>query len=120
MLRVARPGQRALDRRGGGLGPPLREPQQGQPGLRLAPRMTRAQVRRLRAGVVAAQTCDLAFAVRRLGRGARAGRMGGAARGPLRLGERLVPGPVELEQLGPVHQAPPGEGDHVRLLVAPA
>ena len=119
-LRIARPGQRALDRGGGGLGPPLRQAQQGEPGLRLAARVARAQVRGLGAGVVAAQPCDLAFAVRRLGRGARPGRLGGAARGPLRLGERLVPGAVQLEQLGPVHQAPPGEGDHVRLRVAPA
>ena len=108
------------DRGGGGVGASLGQPQQGQTRLGLPTPLARAAERLLRLGELPQQPMDLALPVERrrrrvLVRAAREA-FGRAAN----LGERVLPRPASLHELGAVHQALAGEVDHVRLLVAPA
>ena len=113
--------QRPADRGRRRRRPALREPQQGEAGLRLAPVPARLAVGRLGRGELAAQAVDLALPVaapRRRPPGSRPARQ----RSPARRASSSASGhaPCELHDLGAVDQAAPGEGDQVGLALAPA
>ena len=70
--------------------------------------------------VVALQAVELSLLVERLPGRRPVHRLLAAFAGQARLLERVAPRAVELHDPGAMREAPAGEGDHLRLLVAPA
>ena len=99
----------------------LRQPQQRQAGLGLAPQAAGLAIGRLGRVELAPQAQHLALLVGGLAHGAlvhHAARQ--ALPEPAQLAERLLPGASERHELGTVHVADARVGDHVGLLLAPA
>jgi len=109
------------DRGGRGVALPFRQAQQRQAGLRLVPAPTCLPVRLFGRAPLASEPVDLSLPV------------GGLPGDPFvehplcetlagapRLLESCVPGALQLHDLGSMHQADAGVGDHVGLLLAPA
>ena len=111
--------QDATDRGGSRVASALREPQQGEPGLRLPAEAARFLVRVLRGIQLSAQPVDVALQIGRLRRGSGVHRALEAHARALRLLDRGRPRTVQLHDLGAVDHAPPGERHQVGLPVAP-
>ena len=109
---------RPADRRHRRLGASLREAQLGESRLRLPAEPARLPVRLLGGGEVALQPEELALAI--AGEACRRiPCLHEAVARSTRLFERIRPRAVQLQDLGPVHEAAAGEGDHLRLLRPP-
>ena len=108
----------AADRSDCGVDASLRQPQQGQARLRFQAPLARAPVRLLGRRELAAQPVHLRLLVECRGGGLLADPLGTLA-GALRLLDRLLPGAAQLHDLGAMHPADAGEGDHLGLLLAP-
>src|SRR5918996_1191670 len=107
--------------RGCGRGAPaLGESEERHARLRLPAEPARLSVRVLRLLELASQTMDLSLAVEGLGGRGPVETLREAFPGAACLLERVPPVPVELHDLRPVHEAAAGEGDEIRLLLAPA
>ncbi len=105
------------DRRGGGVDASFRQPQQGQPGLRVEPAAARAPVRPLGRRELAPQAVHLGLLVECRGHRSPRGSLGAFA-GTVRLLDRAMPVAVQQPDLGAMHAADPGERGEVGL--APA
>jgi hypothetical protein len=112
-------GDDPADRRRGRVGPALSQPQQGQPWLRLQAPAAGLPVGVLRRREVPQGPVELRLLVEGGAGGIAVGTLRESLSCPSSLLGRLRPGPVQVQDLGPVNQALAGEGDQVRLLVAP-
>ena len=107
------------DRRPGDLRSVLRQPQQGEAGLRPASPLTCLAVGRLSLREVAAQPMELGLLVERFAHRGFRRRPREPLLRPSRLVDGLGPRAVESLQLGPVHEAPAAERNEIGLRVAP-
>ena len=99
---------------------PLSEAQESEARLRLAPEVARVAIRTLCIGQVAPNAMELSLAVERIGGRTLVEAGGEPLAGAPRLEQRVVPVTGQLQDLGPVHEAPPLLGpDQVRLAFAP-
>ena len=98
---------------------PWSEAQQREARLRLAPETTRVPVGALGRGELAAKSMELRLPVEGVGCGSLVEAGGEPLAGAPRLEQRVVPVAGELQDLGPVDEAPSGERDEVRLALAP-
>ena len=98
-----RRGEHLLDRRGRGFGPPLRQPQQSEAGLRLAPAPACGAIRLFGAGQVALQAQDLALPIERLACTSVVRALGESLACDPRLFERDAPFAAQLHELRTVH-----------------
>jgi len=106
-------------RRGGRFYIALGEPQQGQPGLRIAPVTARLTIRCFGCFVFATQAVDLALLVVRSAHGVDPRRGADGLSRLSSLANRPRPIALELEHLRPVNAARAGESRELRLRVAP-
>ncbi len=111
----------ATDRAGRGPRLALRQAQKGEARLRLVPAPGRAPVGLLGGGELPPQPMDLALPIEGLAAGQLVEDAVGEALGcPPGLVQGLVPGALELPDLGPVHEAEAVVGHHLGLALAPA
>ena len=103
-----------------GMRPPLPEPEQREPGLRLAALAARGPICSLRLRRPAEQSLQLALPVVGEARRRLFSRLDESQPRLACFLERISPGAVQLHQLGTVHEAASREGDQPGLLGAPA
>ncbi len=108
----------AADRRRRGVVASLRHPHQGETRLWFQAPLAGASIRLLGRRKLPAKAVDLRLLVERRGGGLLVDPLGTLA-GALRLLDRVLPGAVQLHDLGAMDPADPREGDHVGLLLAP-
>ena len=107
------------DRGFGGVGPALCEPKQGEPRLRLTALATRLPVGAFRSLEVAAAAMNLSLPVARLAGGRVVQGLPAALLSALCLHKRVRPVSAQLKELRAVDEAAAGEGDQIRLALAP-
>jgi hypothetical protein len=98
---------------------PLREARKGQARLWFPSAATRFPVRLLRCYELPLEATDLRLLVEGLARPELVHVLFETLASSLRLVERVLPGTLDLHDLGAMHQAPAGERHHVRLPRAP-
>ena len=101
------------------VGAPLRQPEQGKAGLRLAAELAGFLVIAFRRVECAAQPVDLGLLVVSRGVGLAVASPQNALAGTARLDQRSIPVAVEQQDFRPVRQAGAAEGDELRLRIAP-
>ena len=111
---------RAPDHAGGSFPVTWRKAKQRQAGLRLTAEAACLAVRSLGRLEVSPQTMELTLLVDRLPRRRPVHRLLAALAGEPRLFESVLPIALELHDPRPMREAAAGEGDHLRLAVAPA
>ena len=103
-----------------GIGLPLRQPEQREPGLRRASVQARASVRLFGFRDLSAQPVQLAALIERGARRRMTGAQEQSLAGFCRGGARVRPGPLQLQDLGATDQALSAVWHQIRLRLAPA
>ena len=116
---IAGRARQPADGRARGAGASLRQPQQRESGLRIESQVAGGAIGALRLLEFAAETMNLRLLIERRTRRPAIGAPG-AFTGAAGLGQRVRPRPLELHDLGAMHQAHAGERHHVGLLLAHA
>jgi hypothetical protein len=113
---IARRARQPADRRARGVGASLRQSQERESWLRFASQFARGMIGVLRLRKLAAEAVDLGLLIE-----GRAGwlsrRALGALTGTAGFGQRVRPRPLQLQDLGPMHEAGAGKRAHIRLLL---